>query len=125
MASKREVDAIIERGFPNLFVEIAEGIYGLEWGEDGVCPYLQDAQCAIYSIRPLGCRMFPVVQTLRGDIILIECPVATKISSEELEARKRILLQRPRCIIEESGDMRNGHLTDVMMRVSKYHHRRL
>jgi Fe-S-cluster containining protein len=65
-ATQNEVDAIIEYGHPNHFVRLSDGVYGTEWGHDGICPYLEDGLCSIYSLRPLGCRLFPVVQRGRS-----------------------------------------------------------
>lgn len=125
VATQREVDAIRARGYPNYFVEIAAGIYGTEWGEKGECAYLKENQCTIHAVRPLGCRMFPVVQTRSEDIILIECPRASYLTEEQLESRKRMLMQRPRRIITKSDQHRDDHLDDLVMRASQFKHRKL
>ena len=66
VATRNEVDAILAEGYPNYFIRLSDEVYGVEWGDDGHCPYLDQSKCSIYSVRPLGCRMFPVVQTQRA-----------------------------------------------------------
>jgi Fe-S-cluster containining protein len=125
VATQNEVDAITERGFPNYFIRLSDEVYGIEWGEDGTCAYLEDGRCTIYPVRPLGCRMFPVVQTRSNDIILIECKLAEQLTEEDLETRKRVLKQRPIHIIRESSTLREDHIHDLQMRAAKYNHQKL
>jgi Fe-S-cluster containining protein len=120
VATQNEVDAIIQRGFPNHFIQLADDIFGIEWSEDGTCTYLENDKCTIYPVRPLGCRMFPVVQEISGGIVLIECRLGSELSEEELVRRKRILEQRPLRIIRESDNHRDEHASDLLMKSTKY-----
>ncbi|MGD9396227.1 MAG: YkgJ family cysteine cluster protein [Candidatus Thorarchaeota archaeon] len=122
VATLNEVDAIIERGHPNYFEKLKDDVYGTKWGRDGICAYFENGACSIYSVRPMGCRMFPVIQTRSGEIILIECPLASHLSDEEVFRRKEILIQRPRYIVRESELHREGHIKDLQIRVSKWNH---
>ena len=84
--------------------------------------YLKDGTCSIYSVRPLGCRVFPVVQTRNHEIILIECPLASYLSNDEVLERKKTLIERPWYIIGESEHLRENHIRDLEMRAAKYGH---
>ncbi|MFX1578164.1 MAG: YkgJ family cysteine cluster protein [Promethearchaeota archaeon] len=121
-ATQNEVDAIIEYGYPNHFVRLSDGVYGTEWGHDGICPYLEDGLCSIYSLRPLGCRLFPVVQTGAGEIALVECPLANQLSEEEVLRRKHLLAQRPSFTTPESDHLRHMNLRELIIRGTKYNH---
>ncbi len=125
VATKNESDAITERGYPNHFVKLKCDVYGIDWGKDGSCVYLNDSGCSIYHVRPLGCRMFPVVQTRNHDVILVKCPLASSLSDDEISTRKRILLQRPNYVIRESEHLRQNHEKDLRMRIAKYEHERV
>ena len=125
VATKNEVDAIISRGYQNHFIQISDDVYGMKWGEEGICAYLDEGMCTIYPVRPLGCRMFPVVETNRNDIVLIHCPLSYELSEEKRMERKRILLNRPKSILEKSKNLRNAYIHNLRMRASKYKYRRL
>jgi Fe-S-cluster containining protein len=122
VATRNEVDAIIDRGYQNYFIEIADSVYGTEWGDDGVCPYFRDNECSIHEVRPLGCRLFPVVQTTSRDILLIECPLAPHLSREEIQNSKIILSQRPDYITRRSEHLREEHAKELQMRISRFNH---
>ena len=125
VATKNEIDAITERGYPDYFVKLSKDVYGLDWGNDGSCVYLNDLGCSIYHVRPLGCRMFPVVQTRNHDVILVKCPLVSYLSDDEILTRKRILHQRPKYIIMESEHIRCNHIKDLKIRLTKYGHQKL
>ncbi|MBY8997315.1 MAG: YkgJ family cysteine cluster protein [Candidatus Thorarchaeota archaeon] len=59
-ATKEEHESILRAGNEDHFVKISDNCYTTVWGEDGFCPYLEDASCSIYNLRPLVCRKFPV-----------------------------------------------------------------
>jgi Fe-S-cluster containining protein len=125
VATRNEVEAIVAEGFPDHFIQLANGVYGTEWGIDGTCPYFESGKCLIYSVRPTGCRMFPVVENSGTEIVLVECPLAPFLSEEELEERKSVLAQRPDNFIRASEQLRHEHLRELSMRISKYRHRKL
>jgi len=120
VATRNEVDAIIERGYPNYFVEISDGTYGTNWGDNGACPYFQNNKCSIHAVRPLGCRLYPVVQSVSREILLIECPLADRLSEKIVQTRKMILLQRPDFIARRSELFHGAHTKELQMRISKY-----
>ena len=122
VATENEVEAIIQNGYPNYFEKLSDGVYGIKWGENGICAYFENNKCSIHSVRPLDCRMFPVVQTQSSAIIFIECPLASQLSDEVLTKRKEILMQRPYYIVRESLNHRETHIKDLQMRVAKWDH---
>lgn len=125
VATRNEVDAILAEGYPNYFIRLSDEVYGVEWGDDGHCPYLDQSKCSIYSVRPLGCRMFPVVQTQRGNIVLVQCPLGSQLSDQEISRRKRLLIDRPEYILRESKHHRERHARELEMRASRYTHEQL
>jgi Fe-S-cluster containining protein len=125
VATENEVKAIVKHGHPNHFERLSDDVYGTRWGEDGICVYYENDECSIHSLRPLGCRLFPVVQTMSGNIILVECSLATHLSEEELLQRKGLLMQRPHNIVQESMHHREGHFKDLQIRITKWNHLRL
>ncbi len=125
VATQNEVDAIIKLGYPNHFIQLSKDVYGIEWGKDGSCVYLKDGTCSIYSVRPLGCRVFPVVQTRNHEIILIKCSLASHLSNDEVLKRKKTLIERPWYIIAESEHLREDHIKDLEMRATKYGHQKI
>lgn len=125
VASRNEVKAILAQGYPNHFIRLADDVYGHDWGSDGTCPYFKNGQCSIYSLRPLGCRMFPVVHTSSTDIVLVECPLACFLSKDELQLRKKLLMECPDHIIRESRLLREEHRHELELRSTRYRHRKL
>ncbi len=125
IATEQEIEAITQSGHQDYFERLSEDVYGTKWGEDGICAYFENNECSIHSVRPLGCRMFPVVQTKSGDIIVVECPLSSQLSDEELMERKEILIQRPQRIVRESIHHRENHSKDLQMRIAKWDHQLL
>jgi Fe-S-cluster containining protein len=125
VATQNEVDAITKLGYPNYFVQLSNDVCGIEWENDGSCPYLMNGLCSIYSVRPLGCRIFPVIQDQNHDVTLIECPLSFSISDNEIEQRKQILIQRPNYIIRQSVEMRSEHIKNLTIRATRYSHKKI
>ena len=84
LATKAEVDQVIEAGYPNRFVEITENCYITDFGESLVCPYLKDSACEIYPVRPLLCRKYPIFSTDGEEHYLVHCPLTQYLSSDNL-----------------------------------------
>ena len=120
IATQNEIDVIIHRGLTSYFIEIENGIYGIDWGEDGTCPYFENNRCSIHAVRPLGCRLFPVVQTLSREILLVECPLAAHLSEKVVQNRKKIILQRPDFVTRRSEHLRKEHAKELQMRASRF-----
>ncbi len=120
IATQNEVDAIIAEGFPNHFISVTQDVYGTDWGADGDCPYLEENKCSIYSVRPLGCRMFPVVQTRSNGIVLVHCPLGVQLTEDEKARRKQLLEQRPDYLLKGSEHHRSDHIDELETRARRY-----
>ena len=68
------------------FVVVKGGIPRLR-NKNGKCVFLgEDGKCIIYKHRPLGCRLYPVIQVNGGcDVDHEYCPYAHMITKEEIE----------------------------------------
>ncbi len=84
LATKSEVDSIIDAGYPNKFIEITENCFITDFGEDLICPYLNDSLCEIYPVRPLLCRKYPIFSTDGEEHFLVHCPLTRYLSKEDI-----------------------------------------
>lgn len=84
LATKLEVDLVIEAGYPNKFIEITENCYITDFGESLVCPYLKDTACEIYPVRPLLCQKYPLFSTDGDEHFLVHCPLTQHLSQEDI-----------------------------------------
>ena len=83
VATKLEVDRVIEAGYPNKFIEITENCYVTDFGEDLTCPYLKESTCEIYPVRPLLCRKYPIFSTDGEEHYLVHCPLTQNLSKDD------------------------------------------
>lgn len=66
---------------------------------DGRCVFLDldGKKCKIYEMRPLGCRLYPVVwDPERGAIVDEECPMRHTVTADEVLLKAKILLRAMR-----------------------------
>ena len=84
LATKSEVDRVIEAGYPNKFIEITENCYVTDFGENLICPYLNGPICEIYPVRPLLCRKYPIFSTDGEEYYLVHCPLTQYLSKDDL-----------------------------------------
>ena len=84
LATKSEVDQVIEAGYPNRFIEITENCYITDFGEKLVCPYLKDSECEIYLLRPLLCQKYPIFSTDGEEHFLVHCPLTQHLSQDDI-----------------------------------------
>jgi len=77
------------------------GDYYIIRGE--TCPFLKEGKCSIEEVRPLNCRIFPVVLAHRGKdadwTVSPECPSCNDVPYEFVECAKEAgqpLLERHR-----------------------------
>ncbi|NWF94572.1 MAG: YkgJ family cysteine cluster protein [Candidatus Thorarchaeota archaeon] len=120
LAMEEEVEAIRAHGYPDYFEQVSEGAWMTRWGDDGVCPYLTDDGCAIYEVRPLRCRAFPVIQMSSGEVFLSQCPLAEQMSPDTMEESKNLLLQTPAAVLVDSARHLSRHAAILKMRISRY-----
>ncbi|KXH75698.1 MAG: hypothetical protein AM326_08725 [Candidatus Thorarchaeota archaeon SMTZ-45] len=95
LATKLEVNRIIEAGYPNKFIEISENCYITDFGEDLVCPYLKESACEIYPVRPILCRKYPIFSTNGEEHYLVHCPLTQYLSEEDITQCIEIALEVP------------------------------
>ncbi|MFW9919529.1 MAG: YkgJ family cysteine cluster protein [Candidatus Thorarchaeota archaeon] len=84
VATKLEVDRVIEAGYSNRFIEIAEDCYVSDFGDDLICLYLKDSACEIYPVRPLACRKYPILTTDGEAHFLVHCPLTQYLSKTDI-----------------------------------------
>lgn len=84
LATKREVERVIEAGFSNKFIEITENCYITDFGKDLICPYLKESICEIYPVRPLLCRRYPIFSTDGEEHYLVHCPLTQYLSKNDI-----------------------------------------
>ena len=84
LATKFEVDRIIEAGYPNKFIKITENCCVTDFGEDLICPYYKESSCEIYPVRPLLCRKYPIFSTDGEEHFLVHCPLTQYLSKDDL-----------------------------------------
>jgi Fe-S-cluster containining protein len=83
-ATRLEVDQIVESGYPNRFIEISSDCYITDFGDNLICPYLKEAVCEIYPVRPLLCRKYPVFSTDGEEHYLVHCPLTQYLSKDDI-----------------------------------------
>lgn len=57
---------------------------------DGACVFLEEGQCNIYSFRPEGCRLYPLIYDQSRDGVMIdpECPHQREFKINQTGAEK-------------------------------------
>ncbi|MHA1135410.1 MAG: YkgJ family cysteine cluster protein [Candidatus Thorarchaeota archaeon] len=95
IATKLEVERVIEAGYPNKFIEITENCYIADFGEDLICPYLKESKCEIYPVRPLLCRKYPIFSTDGEEHYLVHCPLTQYLSKDDLAQCIKAALEVP------------------------------
>lgn len=101
IATENEYRAIVETGNPDYFEKVTDGVYQMKWIEpEGRCPYLKDDLCSIYSVRPLGCRMFPVVHVQGIGPHYVRCELSYQLTPATIVERALLLASRPEDVAE-------------------------
>ena len=95
VATRTEVNRVIESGYPNKFIEITENCYVSDFGEDLVCSYYKEYSCEIYPVRPLVCKKYPILTTDGEEHFLVHCPLTPHLSKDDLAQCIDAALQVP------------------------------
>jgi Fe-S-cluster containining protein len=95
LATKLEVNRVIEAGHPNKFIEITENCYVTDFGRTLICPYLKESTCEIYPERPLLCRIYPIFSTDGEEHYLVHCPLTQHLTKDDLAQCVEAALQVP------------------------------
>ncbi|MEM3874292.1 MAG: YkgJ family cysteine cluster protein [Candidatus Bathyarchaeia archaeon] len=92
--SGEDIKRLVDAGYsPEDFIIICDGVPRLR-NVDGWCYFYSKAikGCRVYRIRPLGCRLYPVVYVDGEGITLDElCPMKHTVSKGEFRSKARIL----------------------------------
>lgn len=92
--SSDDVKRLVDAGYrPEDFIVIREGVLRLK-NVDGWCYFYSpaDKRCRVYRIRPMGCRLYPVVYVEGEGIMLDElCPMRHTVSKEEFRRKAKAL----------------------------------
>lgn len=92
--SSDDIKRLVGAGFcPEDFMVLRGGVPRLR-NVDGWCYFYSPAnkRCRVYKIRPLGCRLYPVVYVDGEGIMLDElCPMRHTVSEKEFRQKARIL----------------------------------
>lgn len=125
VATRSEVSAIIEMGYPNHFTAVSEDVFITDWGDDMTCPYLSDGKCEIYEVRPLRCRAFPIFQTGSGQVFLSQCPIASLLSEEEIHNMVEKLAECPSEILEGAASYMGPYAKKLERKISRFDRTRI
>ena len=102
--TEKERQDILNAGFKDYFINIGNGIYEIQAGENGQCPYLKnDYTCEIQSVKPNLCRIWPIIPYFENNkrgYLLIKCPLSPYLSKKELEQAKKEAEDIPLLIIQ-------------------------
>ncbi len=94
--TESDVERLTKKGYAReYYAEYRNGYLRLK-NVNGRCVFLREnGTCRIYKVRPIGCRLYPVIYDLDEDIVRVdeECPARDTISVEEFSRAARILLR--------------------------------
>ena len=106
LLSNADIKRIENLGFPrDLFVDDVEGWLQLK-NQNGHCVFHDGMKCLIYTHRPEGCTLYPVIYDMDNDCAIIDedCPYGSHFSMS-LDVRKQLFSLVSRI---ESEHMENG-----------------
>ncbi len=88
--TKKDIKKIEKLGYKDFYIEDS-GILRLK-NVDEKCIFLGEKGCKIYSHRPLGCRLYPLVFDGKDVILDDLCPKADKVPKDVVLRYKKKLL---------------------------------
>jgi len=106
LLSNADIKRIENLGFPrDLFVDDVEGWLQLK-NQNGHCVFHDGMKCLIYTHRPEGCTLYPVIYDMDNDCAIIDddCPYGSHFSISQ-DVRKQLFSLVSRI---ESDHMGNG-----------------
>jgi len=86
----RDIRKIIKNGYKSAdFIVMSRGERHLR-NSEGKCVFLEGGQCNIYSFRPEGCRLYPLLYDPSNDSIVIDpaCPHRGEFKINQTSAEK-------------------------------------
>jgi Fe-S-cluster containining protein len=110
LLSKADIKRIEKRGFrKKYFVKINKDGYAQLKNYDGYCVFyrLDEHRCSIYSDKPSGCGVYPVILDEDIGIIIDDiCPEKVTINSEEKAEKCKAVVKLVKIIDAEAVDRR-------------------
>jgi len=110
LLSKEDITRIERKGFhKKYFLKIDKEGYAQLRNRNGYCVFysLKERNCSIYSDRPSGCGVYPVILDEDTGIIIDDlCPEKASITFEEKEEKGKVVISLLRLIDAEAKDRR-------------------
>lgn len=97
LLSIEDIERLVVRGHPkDFFVTFDEEGYAILRNLDNHCVFydVQNRRCRVYSFRPSGCRVYPVIYDERKGIVLDYICRAKDTLDEKQIARKGLIVLR-------------------------------
>ncbi len=92
--SSDDIQRLVDAGYSSEdFIVVRDGVPRLR-NVDGWCYFYSPAEkkCRVYRIRPLGCRLYPVVYVDGEGVVLDDlCPMRHTVSEKEFKRKARAL----------------------------------
>ncbi len=86
--SSRDISTIVNHGFvrDDFCFKDQEGFFKLK-NVNGQCFFLRNNKCTIYSIRPLGCKFYPIIFDVDFNKAILDddCPLVTIITQNTIK----------------------------------------
>lgn len=120
IATKEEVDKISKAGYKNSFVKLSKNVFITKWGKEGICPYLKNKECSIYSVRPTLCQIYPILMLNENDFYLQHCPLLSYLSVNEVKKAKKIIRSLPSEMILCANKYLKPYEKILSKRINKY-----
>ena len=119
-ATKDEWREILRVGHSDHFIRISKNCYITEWGEEGICPYLDGRSCSIYEVRPCVCRKFPVVTVNKREHFIAHCRLSERLSGPDLRQLIELSIGIPDEIIAGCAEYWKPHAAVIAERIQKF-----
>ncbi len=111
LLSQKDIIRLEMKGFvKNYFAKIDRQGYALLKNRDGYCVFydLNKKQCSVYSDRPLGCRVYPVILDEEKGIVFDDiCDSCDTISEKEKNYKGKIVVKLLKKIDAEAEKRRS------------------
>ncbi|MGD6809054.1 MAG: YkgJ family cysteine cluster protein [Candidatus Bathyarchaeia archaeon] len=97
LLSNEDIKRLEKKGFhKKYFMKIDKQGYAQLKNRNGYCVFydIEKRQCSIYTERPEGCRVYPVILDEDVGIIIDEiCPEKSTITPEEKEEKGKVVIR--------------------------------
>lgn len=97
LLSNADITALEKLGYPTRsFVHFSKNGTAQLRNNKGTCVFYnaEKHRCKVYRLKPLGCRIYPVIYTEKEGIVLDDlCPEKSTVSEKEKERKGKQLLK--------------------------------